>query len=211
MKTKELADWLGVAPSTIRTWASSEFRRYLSDAAQGGDGRTRVFVDIDARLLAFIATLKKEGVSSDEIHAALTQLQSEDWADLPPMPSAPPGSGPIPMIPRETAETAVSTQRSALMREIVILQERVERLDQQLAEEREKREALQEKHIQERNSLQNELTEAREHLGELRGKLGAFETERKPSSWWLRVVLAVAVVVFIFTLVATLLAGGGVG
>jgi DNA-binding transcriptional MerR regulator len=160
MKTKELADWLGLADSTVRVWSRDEFKPYLSATAKGGEGRTRHFNDLDARIIAMIAVLKNEGNSSDDIHRVLQQLQKQDWQDLPPMPPGPPDAGPIAMMPREVAETAVSTQRAALMREISLLQDRVDILSEQLTTEREKR-----------DEVQRDLLETKERLGELRGQV----------------------------------------
>lgn len=202
MRTKQLADWLGLHPGTIRSWVGGPFRRYLSPSAQGGDGRTRNFTDTDARIIALIAALKGEAIPTDEIHATLTRLQSEEWVDLPPMPSAPPGVGPVPMISREAAETAVATQRQALMREIAILEDRVDTLESRLVSEQERRE-----------TLQNELTTARELLGELRGQLDSVDRERQ--SWQtdrrllLRGLVVLSIVgVVLFVLLMLALTGG---
>jgi DNA-binding transcriptional MerR regulator len=196
MKTKELATWLGVVPATIRAWLKDEYGEFVSPNARGGDGRTRYFDELDARILAFVASLKNEGTPRAEILDFLSQLQKSNWDDLPPMPPAVPGAGPVSMMPREAAETAVNAQRMALTREIAILEDRVERLEEELVTERAKR-----------DEVQQELVQAKERLGELRGQL----TERKPSSWWLRVVVAVAVIVFVLTIVAMLLSSAGVG
>jgi DNA-binding transcriptional MerR regulator len=166
MKTHEAADLLGIATSTIRAWSTGEFRQYLSPSAQGGDGRFRNLTQTDARIIAFIASLKSESRPRDEIHAALKRLQAEDWADLPPLPPAPAGVGPIPMIPREAAETAVTSQRSALLREIAILQERVQSLDEQLASERQRREDERLKAQEAREVLLREVAEAQRKLAE---------------------------------------------
>lgn len=143
MKTHELSAYLGVATSTIRTWTSGEFKQYLSPTGQGSDGRVRNFTAQDARIVAFIAALINESRPREEIHTALKRLQSEDWIDLPPMPSAPPGVDSVAMIPEMAAQVAVNTQRSSLLREVAIYEERaielqntVDELRQQLEEER---------------------------------------------------------------------------
>jgi len=172
MKTHELAKWLGLSPNTVRVWTRGEFKTYLSPSAQGGDGRYRNFEEHDARIVAFIAALKQQNTPAREIHMALTQLQSRNWEDLPPMPAAPPDAGPVAMIPREAAERAIDTQKSALMRQIAVMEERVEDLTLQLEQEREQ-------HQLERRQLQTELVEARENLGELRGQLLAISTQQE--------------------------------
>jgi len=209
MRTKELADWLGLADSTIRVWTRKEFKSYLSATARGGEGRTRHFTDLDARIIALIAVLKEEGNTSEDIHRILQQMQKDGWQDLPPMPAAPPDAGPVAMMPREAAETAVSTQRAALMREIALLQDRVEVLSEQLATEREKR-----------DQVQAELLEAKERLGELRGQLSEagsrqelLERERNRERRLLTSILVVIGVVAVALLIVVVLLAttGGVG
>jgi DNA-binding transcriptional MerR regulator len=190
-RTKQLAEWLGLSEVTVRQWTTGEWRPYLSAHAHGGGGRRRYFLEQDARILAFVAALKEQGETRDTIHTTLKRLQAEDWKDLPPMPPAPPSMGPIQMMPRETADTALSTQRAALMREIALLQDRVVGLESQLSTERE--------HSAE---LETELRTAREQVGELRGRLATMETERLPVRTTLQIVilaaiLAVAVIVVI--------------
>lgn len=197
MKTSELAEWLGLAAVTVRQWSQGEYRQYLSPAAQGGSGRTRNFTDIDQRVIAHVARLKANGMSRDELHAALKSLQSDDWRKLPEMPAPPPNFEPIAMIPTSTADTALQQRTTALMREIATLQEWIERLESELSGEREKGAAL-----------QSELTAAREQLGELRGALGMIETERRPASWWLGVVAGVALAVVILAALVVLLVVG---
>ncbi len=172
MKTHELAKWLGLSPNTIRVWTREEFKTYLSPSAQGGDGRYRNFDEQDARVVAFIASLKQENIPIKEIHMTLTQMQEDDWEDLPPMPSAPPGEGPVSMMPREAAERAIDTQKNTLMRQIAVMEDKVEDLTVQLREEREQ-------HQQERQQLQSDLVETREHLGELKGQLAAVSTQQE--------------------------------
>ena len=142
MKPHELAIWLGVSTASIRAWTSDEYKQYFSPTAQGGDGRYRYFTDTDMRILAYIVARRKENAPREEIHMHLSEMQAADWNDLPLMPAAPPGAGPISMIPREAAETAVSSQRSALLREISMLQDRIATLEEELAKTREGREEL---------------------------------------------------------------------
>lgn len=147
MKTKELADWLGVSAPSIRLWATeNEFARYLSPTGAGGEGKTRAFSDEDARILAYIGHLKRQGLSREELYLALDRMEQDDWEDLPPMPPPPASMRSLRMIPEMAADTALSSQKSSLMREISILQDRVETLQETLSNERsqssEKHEAL---------------------------------------------------------------------
>lgn len=188
-RTKELADWLGLSEVTIRQWTTGDWGQYLSLTAHGGNGRRRYFTEQDARIVAMIATLKEQGETRDGIHAALKRMQTEEWADLPGMPPAPPNVGPISMIPREAAETAVTTQRAALLREIAMLQERVENLEGQLAKEREqveqerqrfeeRLEAERLKVQQLREAMQKELTDLRVSLAEAQTELRLYRQGR---------------------------------
>lgn len=195
MQTSDLAKWLGLAAVTIRQWSAGEWAQYLSPTAQGGEGRSRVFSERDAQIIAHIARLKASGQDRDSIHAALKSMQADDWRGLPAMPAAPPDFEPIPMIPREAAESTVEQQRRGLMREITMLEDRAERLQDELLIERESKAAL-----------QSELTVAREQIGELRGKLAIIESERPSTRFWL-VVLAAAIVLAVVATALLLLAG----
>lgn len=207
MRTKELADWLGVSASTIRYWTLGEFKAYLSPTAQGGEGRRRYFSDLDSRIIAYIASMRDEGAPNDDIHASLQRLQAGDWIDLPTMPAAPPGEGPVDMMPREAAETAVQTQRAALLREITLLQERVETLEDTLADERQQ-------HSAQVSTLQGELLTARERLGQLSGRLEVIEGDRArvEQLWqgerqlWLRGTVVIGLVALALLTVVIILA-----
>ncbi len=167
MRTGELARWLNVSVSSIKVW-SREFAAFLSPAAQGGDNsQRRYFDDRDARILALVADLRSRNISWEDIHATLARMQAEDWADLPPMPSAPPGVVPGPLVPQSEAQQALLQQRQALTREIALLNDRVDALQADLAEERSA-------HATTRQELSATLTA----LGELRGKLEVLEPER---------------------------------
>lgn len=186
MKSKELATWLNIAPVTVRLW-SSQYGEFLSPSARGG-GKTRVFSDRDMRVLAYVASMKQDGRGRDDITASLRRLQGDEWRELPDMPAAPPGVEPISVIPREAAEAKIDAQRGALMREISVLQDTVERLENDLKVER-----------AERAALTQQLIEAREKLGELRGQLSGVNR----SDWWLRYI-AVAVLVLGAVVIAAL-------
>lgn len=191
-KPHELAQVLGIGVSTIRLWALREYGDYLSPAAAGGGGRARVFGDIDARVIAFIAASKQQGLHTHEIHTALGRMKADEWRDLPAMPPMSASVQGVDVIPREAADTALSTQRAALIREITVLTDRVQSLERELSTARE-----------ERADLQVELTAAREQLGELRGQL----SERLPMRTVLiGVLIAAAVVVAVLLII---LARGG--
>ena len=164
MRTQDIAEYLSLATSTIRAWTAAEYKQYLSPTAQGGEGRARNFTDQDARIIGFIASLKAQSTPSADIHRALKRLQAEEWIDLPPMPTAPAGVAPVALIPREAAETAVTTQRAALLREIAILQERITGLEQQLERVQDKREAERNESQRQREETLTRLIEAETEL-----------------------------------------------
>lgn len=188
MKSGELAAWLGIAPVTVRLW-TKEYGQFLSPSAIGG-GKTRVFNEQDSRIMAYIAAMKAEGQGRENITATLSSLQADNWRNLPEMPPAPPGVEPISVIPREAAESRIELTRQRLMREVAMLQDTIETLENQLADER-----------QDKARLQSELTEARELLGELRGRLG----ERDKT---MQLVIAVAIGALVLVLIVVVLLAG---
>lgn len=199
MTPDELHKLLGVATSTIRAWTGEKhFGEYFAEGTRA-KGSRRYFDDQDARILALIVTLKAEQMSVDDIHATLKRYQADDWRGLPELPPAPPGTGPISMIPREAAETRIDVERKALLREIGTLQSEIERLKGELEDERENRE-----------SVVSELSEAYRKLGELEGRL----SERYSTATWLKVSAGVAVAVLIVAAIVIILllavnSGGG--
>lgn len=161
-RTKQLADWLSVSEVTIRQWTTGEWGEYLSATAQGGDGRRRYFTEQDARIVAYIWQLKEQGEPKATIHTTLQRMRDENWMNLPDMPPAPPSVGPISMIPREAADSAITQQRAALMREIAMLSERVEQLEDVLDAERQGREEDRKRHLEEVRKQQEAMVEERE-------------------------------------------------
>jgi DNA-binding transcriptional MerR regulator len=158
MKPNEAATILGIAASTVRAW-TIQFRQYFSPSAQGGDGRNRDLTETDVKILYFIDTLKHQSVPPDEIQLRLQAAQAKEWNDIP-FPSAPPGTANVPVIPRETAETAITSERRALLHEIGILQNRIDKLEQQVSDEQ----ATKEKLLREMADLHRQLGEAQAEL-----------------------------------------------
>lgn len=193
MKTGELARWLDCSQSTIKNY-TADFAAYLSAGAQGGGGARRTFSETDARIIAHAYLLRQQNATPDEIHAELQNLQPDNWRNLPPMPqSADPNAGPIELMPREAADTALATQRTALMREIAILSDRADDLQERLDSE-----------ISDHNDTRLQLLDTRERLGELRGQLAAVDHERRLWSWQRSLLLALASLAALALLLATL-------
>lgn len=184
MRTTKLARWLSVSDTTIKAWCA-EYEDFLSPRAVGGDGRRRYFDDRDSRILSHVARLRSESVRTEDIRAALAQLQKDDWHNLPEMPPAPTNVAPVSMIPREAAETTIAHQRAALVREIALQQDRIETLEGDLAAERGAH-----------NDTRAALMNARERLGKLEGQL----SERMSVQNTMRLVAVVALITLLATI-----------
>jgi DNA-binding transcriptional MerR regulator len=138
MKPAEAAALLGISASTIRSWTTGEFKPYFSPTAQGGSGRFRNLTELDVQILAYINLLKQESTPADEIHATLHRLQADDWSDLPPIVEVGARTDRVPVV----AESALTNERRAFLREIAILEHLIEKLEAQLGSERADKEKL---------------------------------------------------------------------
>lgn len=72
-----------ISQETARIWAM-EFREYLSPTATPGKNKHRLFTEADMRVFSLVAELKKQGMTFEEIHAALKSGQRGDPPILPP-------------------------------------------------------------------------------------------------------------------------------
>lgn len=158
MRTTEVANLLGLSPNTVRTWTWREFRSYFSPDAQGGDGSTREFSELDVQIMSHIASLTRKNLPRESIHAELSRLQAEDWQDLPPIHAAPAKTLGMPVVSAEAAQRELDSERRALLREVATLQVQTERLERQLIEEREGRR-------EDTTKLQAEIADLRQQLG----------------------------------------------
>lgn len=125
MKPHDIAGYLEIAVPTVRQWAS-EYKEFLSPGAAGGDGRHRDFSDLDLRVLNFVRQEKRKSVPAPEIHLALRRLQEDDWESLPFL-SERPNVAQVPMVPEAAAHAALDAERRALLREIVLVRELLEK------------------------------------------------------------------------------------
>ncbi len=203
MRTKDLAEWLDISTSTVKTW-TREFAEYLSATAHGGDGQYRYFEKRDAEVMAHIARLRNQNKSWDEIHAELARLKENNYSDLPEMDVQPP-SVPVPMVPELAAKAAVERERHELTRRIVELQDRVIDLETLLEQERLA-------HSETRERLTQELMQTREDLGIAQGQLQAIETaEGRARRLMVIGLIAIAVVAIVLLAAVLLLALDGAG
>lgn len=142
MKPHEVAQLLGIAVSTVRTWSLSEFKPYLSPTAQGGENRRRDFTDRDIQIIAHIASMSHRSMPRDEMHDELRRLQADDWRNLPPLPEAPPNTVPVPVMPTATAQLALEIERRNLQEKIAGMQGMIDELKADLASARADKEAI---------------------------------------------------------------------
>ncbi len=76
LKTKQIADKLGVSANTIRNYCT-EFAEFLSSGATPGGGAERSYTETDIDLLATIAAWKKRRLTYEEIKEKLEK--GEHW------------------------------------------------------------------------------------------------------------------------------------
>lgn len=171
MKPSEVASRIGIAATTVRAWTAGEFKQYMSPGGRGGDGSGRNLTEQDARILARIAYLKDNGARADEIHVDLQRMAANDWVDLPDLPEVP-GSQRVAVVPRSTAETALSAERRALLTEIARLEKHLEDSEKRL-----------DKAHDENQKLLREIGDMREKIGELATELRLYKAGRlKPEN-----------------------------
>jgi DNA-binding transcriptional MerR regulator len=147
MGPSEVAGMIGVSPVTIRAW-SDQFARFLSPTGAGGDGRHRAFTETDVRVLYFVRQAKASGQKSNDIFATLTRLETTDDLISLPMPDESPRAD-MPVMAIATADE----RTKALLREIVMKDERIAELVAERHAERDDRERL----LREIADLQREI------------------------------------------------------
>lgn len=189
MKTTQLGRWLNVSASTIRKW-TDDFGEYLSPKANARAGGVRVYDETDRRMMAVIADMRNENAPMDDIHAALQQIVSSDYADLPPMPAAlDPSVGAVPMVPREAADTALQITQQRLQRDIVILEEKVEDLTERLNSEE-----------ADHATTRAELHQTQLELGKAQGRLEGIDGERRARQQYQNALLVILVIVAVLAI-----------
>lgn len=191
-KTGHIAAWLNQHDNTIRDW-SRRYKPYLSAGANAGRRR---YNDSDVRVLATVAKYRNEGLAIDTIDTLLADGKLIPLEDIPQEPTpeteAARDSVDILAIPRDTY--LLEVERYQL--QINTYQDRIEYLESALTDA-----------AGDKERIQGELTKAREELGELRGKLGVMEVERRPASYWLAVIAGIVVIVVIMAAVIVVYLG----
>lgn len=95
-----------ISSETIRNWCD-EFGDYLSSTANPGKGKHRNFTDDDMRVFDLIAKMKGQGLTYEQIHAALLNGQRGDEPQLPA---------------EEMQELIVKEEKSQLSLEVEVIQ-----------------------------------------------------------------------------------------
>jgi DNA-binding transcriptional MerR regulator len=157
MKPVDVAKQLNIGGSTVRAW-SKEFGEFLSATAAGGDNRRRDFNLQDVQILSLIKQRSDHNTPRDEITAELSRLQADDWRELPPLTASSEENNPSALVSMATAQTAITLERQALLREISTMQNTVRELKTELATEREDKEKLLREISELNGKLQRALT-----------------------------------------------------
>lgn len=135
MKPGDVASYLGIGRSTVTSWTNGEFKQYFSPTAQGGAGRDRVFTDTDLRIMYLIKLRKDNNVPAGQLHSELQALRITEWEGLPDLPSANAMAN-VPVVPTAAADAALSSERRGLLREIQLLNDRIEELESEAKDRR---------------------------------------------------------------------------
>lgn len=164
MKPNQLAKLLNITDSTLRLWCAKEYGDFLSLNAQGQHGARRSFNNTDARILAWIALLRTQNVSKEDIRATLRSSQANHWRDLPPLPGGIVDDEPIAVVPREAVEERVKALREHYETQLQAISKERDELRAQL-------EAVQQENAETARAMQHKLDTLTEQEAELRGRL----------------------------------------
>ncbi len=134
MQSNEAAKLIRIHPNTVRLW-TTKYKEFFSSNGQGGSGSQRSLTEDDVRVLAYIASLKHDGLISDEVVAALKQAHERGF-DMLPLPTSSNNTAIFPVVSREAAETAVVSERKIMAEHIRWLEGRVDELKGELKEVR---------------------------------------------------------------------------
>jgi len=80
-KSGDVQSIFNVSSETVRRW-SDEFGAYLSDGANPGSGRVRMFSTSDLRVFALVSEVKNSGGTYEDVHARL-QGGERGTVDIP--------------------------------------------------------------------------------------------------------------------------------
>jgi len=134
MKPNQLCKLLNIAPTTLRRWSAVEYAEFLSPSGRGINGAHRAYDDRDARILAWVAVMRAQNLSPDEILTALRNEHGNNWRALPPLPGGMAGDEPIAVVPREAVEERVRALQDRFTLELQAAHKEREALLAQVAE-----------------------------------------------------------------------------
>jgi DNA-binding transcriptional MerR regulator len=219
MKPQQLAALLHISPATLRKWASEEFGEFLSPAGQGGNGAKRSFNDRDARIMAWISSMKAQNVPQKDIILSLKSFESENWQSLPSLPHGTANGEPIAVVPREAVEErlqalsdryeaqliAIKNERNQLQTQLETKQRELDIKQRELeSARREATELLREQQKETTStisSLQQKITELSTKEAELRGRLEQYSIGGRRVSAVTMIIAALIVGVLVTAIV----------
>lgn len=167
--TSELSRRLSVHQNTLRGWADM-FRRHMSPEAVSS---ARRFNQSDFRVMATIVHYRAIGLGLDEIGALLDEGKRIDTLPGAPDPREESARAAVELVPRERLFRALDEL-------------------QRLTDERDRLLSERDTALQQVASLNDRIEGLQREVGTLAGKLEIVEGERRPASYWLR-LLALAV------------------
>lgn len=165
MNISEIAEWIGIADSTIRKYLR-EFggvEGAFSNSALPGTNRHRRFTNQDAAVLIWIAQQYEDKISTEAIRAALAERVAEGNGFEEPNRSNKPLEGAKELISREQHEEVLLANQRAL--EIAIAER--EAIKVMLEAERQN-------HRQERGDWQSEIAKLNREIGRLAQMVKSF-------------------------------------
>jgi DNA-binding transcriptional MerR regulator len=168
MKPQQLATLLNISPVTLRHWCASEIGRFLSPAARGKDGAKRSFDDQDARILAWVASMKAQNTNLESILITLENAKNENWRDLPELPNVAAPNEPIAVVPREAVEERIRALRTEFELRLEVHNENIANLEKE-------RDGLKDENAQ----LRNQLFELTRESMDISRKLANLLTRKK--------------------------------
>lgn len=226
MRSRDVAKRLGVDASTVRRWAR-DYEEYLSPTARKAPDddlrKPRVFTDEDLRLFWTIATAQNRGVGHEEIEQMIGNGELLE-GDLPEHPLT------------QTADEIELVPASTALARIEALQDKVEMLESDLEDARQRLDQKNDRVIELEQKLGETMTEiavlegrietvkletavtANREAAELRGKVDSLqqgvetakeERERERTLYTrILIVLGVVATIAIVALVLLALSGG---
>jgi DNA-binding transcriptional MerR regulator len=184
MKPQQLATLLNISPATLRRWAGADYGEFLSVKGRGVNGGYRSFDDQDARILAWVAILRAQNVSTEDIYLTLKSAQASNWRGLPALPGGMANDEPIAVVPREAVEERVHAlqERYELQLQVIVkerdqLRQQLEATQEEIKVARQETIAAQKESAQAIQQVQREKAEALEKLQQRMNELSTKEAE----------------------------------